>query len=115
MIVKIFVKELRQGRLRMPDRDYERSTPHGATAIKNGILVDDPIYRDEKSQRAVKTAMEFADKHGMKYKIYNHSSDWAELYAWVKGIKIYPTIMLGKRTIEGVPGLDELEKILLNN
>jgi len=115
MIVKIFVKEMRLGRLQMPNRDYERSTPHGATSIKNGILVDDPVYREEKSQRAVKVAMEFADKHGIKYKVYNHSSDWAELYAWFKGIKVYPTIILGKRKIEGVPRLDELENILLNN
>ncbi|MCK5037799.1 MAG: hypothetical protein KAS16_01755 [Thermoplasmata archaeon] len=96
----------------MPIKEYLRFTPHGMTGIDSGILMDDPTYIDEKCKIAIQVIMEFARKNNIDYKLYSIKNDWPLFCAWIEGVKVYPTIIIGKNKIEGIPRIDELENML---
>ena len=112
MKIKVYITESSQGRLQIPTRDYERVVPHGAMSCQYGILLDDPIYIDDNCKKAIETVIDFAEKNKIKYKVYNVKNDWPAFCAWIGGIKVFPTVVIGKKKIEGVPKIEDLEKFL---
>ena len=94
----------------MSKRDYEFSTPHGCMSCQNGILLDDPTYTDDNCKKAIETVIDFAEKNGIKYKIYNVANSWPAFRAWLASVKVLPTIFFGKKKIEGIPTRADLEQ-----
>ena len=112
MKIKVYITESSQGRLQMPTREYERIAPHGAMSCQSGILLDDPVYIDDNCKKAIDTVIDFAEKNKIKYKLYSVKNDWPKFCAWIEGIKVFPTVVIRKKKIEGVPKIEELEKII---
>jgi hypothetical protein len=112
MKIKIFIRVLRQGRLQMPTREYEKETAHGAMSCKFGILMDDPTYIDDESKRAIEVVHEFSEENNLRYNIYNVANDWPAFCAWVSGIREFPTVTVGGRKITGIPETEELYRAL---
>gem|GEM_PF-3626103 len=95
----------------MPTREYEKETAHGAMSCKSGILLDDPTYIDNNCNKAMEIVINFAEKNGIKYNIYNIANSWPAFCAWIDRIKVFPTVVIGKTKIEGVPKIEDLEKL----
>lgn len=109
MKIKVYINITHLGRTQISARDYEKVTPHGSMSCQDGILIDDPTYVDENCKKAVDAVIDFAEKKGVKYKIYNIADSWPAFCAWLDGVKVLPTIFIGKKKIEGIPTGANLE------
>jgi hypothetical protein len=112
MKIKVYITESREGRVHISTRDYEKVTPHGSMSCQDGILLDDPTYIEENCKNAIEVVIDFAEKNGIRYKIYNVANSWPAFCAWIEGVKTFPTVTIGRKKIEGVPIIGDLEKIL---
>jgi len=76
-----------------------------STTMYSGDMEDDCV-------KALHLASKFAEEHGLELKIYDVSHDYAAFRAWLDRIKSIPTVIIGKKKLEGVPKVDDLEKAI---
>ena len=112
MKIKVYYTELRRGLLQFSKKDWEFCTPHGSMSCQEGILLDDPTYIEDNCKKAMEMVIDFAEKNKIKYKMYNVMNEWPAFCARIDSIKEFPTVIIGKKKIEGVPEIEELENIL---
>ena len=110
MMIKIFITDYSQGKFQVPRGLYHKAilTRSG----KAGMSVDDPTFIDDECTKATETVILFSESHNIKYKIYNVNRDWLIFSSWIYGIKEYPTTIVGRKKIVGVPKIKDLEMLL---
>ena len=77
-------------------------------ATMEGMMLDDPALFEKNCKKAVMIVRDFAEKHGIHYKVYDIQDDWPAFRAWTARIRVLPTVIVGKKRVEGVPSLDDL-------
>ena len=114
MKIKVYITKLSYGQLSTSSRGHmERYTTHGGMeASSDGLLINNPTFAENNCKKAIEIVKDFAKKHEIKYKIYDVEDDWAAFLAMMDGIKVLPTVKIGRKKIEGVPSIDELASSL---
>ena len=77
---------------------------YGKGNFKNGKVIS------EAERRILEMMEKFASEKGLRLEVFDISSFKGRLKAWMKGVKVTPTIIVGDKKIEGEHSL----KILRN-
>lgn len=110
MIIKVYVASLGSGRRHVNAGTHECRAPssHANLEATDNIYADNPTNLEKNSKIAIDVVRRFAETHDIRYKIFDVGNDWPAFRAWIDGIKVIPTVKIGRKKIEGVPSLNEL-------
>lgn len=65
-------------------------------------------------QKVLKTVQEYANEHGIEYKVHDISKTRESVRAFMKGVKESPTVVIGNRKFVSNITKDELKEALSN-